>query len=227
MAGIPERPLAIAQPEYSDMIDLRPAEETEFAMIVRFLAALLLLPALAQAQTYRWVDDKGKVHYSDQAPPPSAKNVQKKSLPGGQGASALPYALKRAVENFPVTLYTSEPCNPCLQARELLNKRGVPYKEVGVIDNDGLENLKKLTGATSVPVMTVGREVHKGFESAAYQASLDTAGYPSTSMLPAGTKPGQIVKPTQKAAPAAPATPAGNDKATAATTQAPGAGASK
>lgn len=192
--------------------------------IVRFLAALLLLPALAQAQMYRWVDDGGKVHYTDQAPPPSAKNVQKKSLPGGQGTAALPYALKRAVENFPVTLYTSDPCNPCVEARELLNKRGVPYKEVGVIDNDGLENLKKLTGATSVPVMTIGREVHKGFESADYQAALDNAGYPSTSMLPAGAKPGQIVKPAQKPAPAA---SAGNNQPAAAPEQAPAAEAKK
>ena len=28
---------------------------------------MLLLPALAQAPMYRWIDDSGKVHYSDQA----------------------------------------------------------------------------------------------------------------------------------------------------------------
>jgi hypothetical protein len=32
-------------------------------MHLRFLAVLLLLPALAQAQMYRWTDDSGKVHY--------------------------------------------------------------------------------------------------------------------------------------------------------------------
>lgn len=30
---------------------------------------LALLPALASAQIYRWVDENGKVHYSDKAPP--------------------------------------------------------------------------------------------------------------------------------------------------------------
>ena len=179
-------------------------------MHMRFLAPLLLLPALAQAQMYRWIDDSGKVHYSDQAPPSSARNVEKKSVPGSQSAPPpLPYALQQAVRDFPVTLYTSASCDPCVQARELLSKRGVPYRDVDISDGDALE---KLTGASGVPVMTVGRETYKGFESGAYQAALDNAGYPSTSQLPAGAEARELVKPAPKRAPAAPAgegTPAG------------------
>ena len=39
------------------------------------LLALLLLgaAATASAQVYRWVDDKGRVHYSNAAPPAGAK----------------------------------------------------------------------------------------------------------------------------------------------------------
>ncbi|MFH1605495.1 MAG: glutaredoxin family protein [Pseudomonadota bacterium] len=194
-------------------------------MVIRILATLLLLPVFAQAQMHRWLDDSGKVHYSDQAPPSSAKNVQKKSAMASPSASPpLPYALQQAVKDFPVTLYTSEPCIPCVQARELLNKRGVPYKEVGVIDNEGLEKLKKLTGATSVPVMTVGREAYKGFERATYQAALDNARYPRTSQLPAGAQAREIVKPAEKPAPVA---SAGESKPAADAEQAPDAGASK
>ena len=36
-------------------------------------AVLVIAPLLAQAQVYRWVDDKGTVHYSDSAPPPGVK----------------------------------------------------------------------------------------------------------------------------------------------------------
>jgi glutaredoxin len=196
-------------------------------MYMRFLAALLLLPALAQAQMYRWIDDSGKIHYSDQAPPSSAKNVQKKSVPASQSASPpLPYALQQAVKDFPVTLYTAETCDPCVQARELLNKRGVPYKDVGITltDAEGQEKLKNLTGAAVVPVMTVGREKTEGFESAAYQAALDNAGYPKTSLLPAGVQARQSVKPAEKAAPAATES---EGKPAAGSEQAPGAGAPK
>jgi glutaredoxin len=175
-------------------------------MRIRFLAPLLLLPVLAQAQMYRWIDDKGKVHYSDRAPLSGAKNVKKQSLSVGQGSAApLPYALQQAVGNFPVTLYTSEVCKEtCVQARELLNKRGVPYSEVAVADEAGLAQLKKLSGGDVVPVMTVGNEVYKGFESGTYKAALDTAGYPASSQLPSGVQAARpAAKPVQKAAPAA------------------------
>ena len=195
-------------------------------MHLRFLAPLLLLPALAHAQLYRWIDDGGNVHYSDQVPPSNAKNVQKKSSPGSQSASPpLPYALQQAVRDFPVTLYTSETCDPCAQARELLNKRGVPYRDVPVSDGEALE---KLTGATGVPVLAVGRETYKGFESGAYQSALDHAGYPSTSQLPAGVQAREAVKPAPQRA-AGEGTPPGAGAGTpaAAGQPAPGAGQPK
>jgi glutaredoxin len=175
-------------------------------MRVRFLGFLLLLPLLVQAQVYRWVDDNGKVHYSDQAPSSGAKNVQKQTISGGQGSSAsLPYALQQAVGNFPVTLYTSEVCKEtCTRARELLDKRGVPYREVTVTDEADLTRLRELSGGDVVPVMTVGRELHKGFESGEYNAALDGAGYPRSSLLPPGVQARQpVAKSVQKAAPAA------------------------
>ena len=175
-------------------------------MRMRYLAPLLLFPVLAQAQMYRWVDDSGKVHYSDRAPSSDAKNLEKRTVHSGQGSSAgLPYALQQAVGNFPVTLYTSEACkDSCAQARELLNKRGVPYREVTVTDEADLAQLKKLSGDQSVPVMTVGREVYKGFESGIYKTALDSAGYPSSSLLPPGVEARTPAsKPARKPAPAA------------------------
>ena len=199
-------------------------------MVTRFLAALLLLPALSQAQMYRWVDDSGKLHFSDQAPPANARDVQKRRTTGSQsGSPPLPYALQQSVKNFPVTLYTSETCNPCLQARELLAKRGVPYKDIGITDADGLEKLKSVTGATGVPVMTVGREIYKGFESGNYHAALDSAGYPATSQLPAGVQARQVVKPVEKPVekPVPPAATEGEAKPAAAPEQASAAEAPK
>jgi len=46
-----------------------------------FAALLMLLTTAMSAQTvYRWEDDRGVVHFSD-APPPNAKNVEKRSMP--------------------------------------------------------------------------------------------------------------------------------------------------
>jgi len=155
-------------------------------MYLRYVALLLLLPGLVAAQTYRWVDVEGKVHYSDRAPESGSRNVQQLSTQAAPSTSAaLPYALQQAVDNFPVTLYTSETCDPCAQARALLEQRGIPYRETRVADAQALE---KLIGASVVPLLTVGREKYEGFESAAYQAALDIAGYPKISLLPPGVR---------------------------------------
>jgi len=48
------------------------------------IVLMLMLAATAQAGVTRWVDAEGKVHYSDQPPPPSAKsqkNLDLKSSP--------------------------------------------------------------------------------------------------------------------------------------------------
>jgi hypothetical protein len=39
----------------------------------RLLLLLLLVPVLASAQVYRWVDERGTVHYSNQTPPEGVK----------------------------------------------------------------------------------------------------------------------------------------------------------
>jgi glutaredoxin len=146
---------------------------------------LSLLACSAAAQQYRWVDEKGRVQYSDVPPPASAKGVEKKNLKGSVvEASVLPFALSQAVKDAPVTLYTSPTCKAgCDMARDALNRRGVPFREVQVWDGPSNEELLKVSGADSVPTMVVGRTVQKGFEAGAFDRALDIAGYPK--VLPA------------------------------------------
>jgi len=151
------------------------------------LAATLCAVALgASAQMYRWTDDKGRVHVTDTPPPASAKGVKRsETAPASpQSAAAEPFVLQQARTNFPVTLYTIPNCEGCDAARKLLNARGVPFKEVSVIENSQIEELQKAVGSNSVPAMIVGSTVQKGFEGSAYQALLDAAGYPKTGVLP-------------------------------------------
>lgn len=46
-------------------------------LITTAFTALALVPFLASAEIYRWVDENGKVHYSDKAPP--GVKVEKRS----------------------------------------------------------------------------------------------------------------------------------------------------
>lgn len=150
---------------------------------MRFAAfALLALSSLAvHAQLYRWTDSTGRTHVTDTPPPSDAKGVQKRaaSAPAAESSSE-PYALRQALKDFPVTLYTLPKCEGCTQARKLLNMRGIPFAEKTV---ESEEQLKKATGATGVPALVVGSDIVTGFEEGAYNRSLDVAGYPRAGIL--------------------------------------------
>jgi glutaredoxin len=157
-------------------------------MIYRaFLLALLTLSGLAQAQQYRWVDRDGRIQYTDSAPPAWAKDVRKTNVTtANPAAPALPFELARLQQDFPVTLYTAPVCKEgCDRARALLNKRGIPFKEISVFKNETNEELKRVSGGTGVPTLVVGRFVERGFESSAFDALLDSAGYPKAGIFPA------------------------------------------
>ena len=166
--------------------------------IVFFVIAFSAVAASAQ-QMYRWTDDKGRVHITDTPPPPSAKGVQKSkggaSVPAEGSSDQTPYSLALAMKEYPVSLYTSPMCkDPCQRAREHLNKRGVPFKEIQVWDVDSNEELKRVSGSNQVPTVLVGSSVQKGYEVSAFDELLDSARYPK-----AGS-----VKPRAQAAPAVP-----------------------
>ncbi len=159
-------------------------------MRIAISAAVVLAVACgaALAQMYRWVDKDGKTHYTQEPPPPDAKSVEKRPLGGGSGTGTagsmsygeLPYASQTAARNYPVTLYTTPDCGaPCDQARAVLVRRVVPFKEISVQRQQDVESFKA-AGGSQVPYLIVGSQKQAGFLEEAYAAILDTAGYPTS-----------------------------------------------
>ena len=74
------------------------------------LSLAIALPLAADAQqVYRWVEADGRVQYSDQPPPPGAKNVQEKNVGGSSiQNNELSLIAQDAQKKNPVTVYVSE-----------------------------------------------------------------------------------------------------------------------
>lgn len=169
--------------------------------------ALLLLATSAFAQqVYRNVDPSGKVTFSDQAPTANARPA----APGSGAASTasgagLPYELRQVAQRYPVTIYTGAECGPCGSGRSLLVTRGIPFAERTVQSNADVEALQRLSGQSSLPLLTIGSQQLKGFSDAEWSQYLDAAGYPKSAQLPAGFRnaPAQPMVARQEAAPAA------------------------
>lgn len=63
-----------------------------------------------------------------------------------------------------VTLYTTEPCGFCRQAKALLDSRGVSYHEVNLSkDPEGRAELVARTGQMTFPQVVAGNRVIGGF----------------------------------------------------------------
>jgi glutaredoxin 3 len=63
-----------------------------------------------------------------------------------------------------VTLYTTEPCGFCRQAKALLQARGVDYREVNLAkDPVGRAELVALTGQMTFPQVVIGKRAVGGF----------------------------------------------------------------
>jgi glutaredoxin len=148
---------------------------------------LLLLMAVsltASAQlTYRWVDKAGKLHYTDRPPAPGeARQVEEKSpvsLGADQTAS---YTVRKAMADYPVTLYVQADCPACREGREHLKRRGIPFSEKTIVSQADAAALRPLIGEGNmvVPVMQVGSRTAKGYLGSEWDSLLDAAGYPKS-----------------------------------------------
>lgn len=174
--------------------------------------ALLLAAPLAGAQ-YKVVGPDGKVSYTDQPPPADARKVQAINIRGAGGTgvvlSDLPASLRPVATRYPVTLYASKDCTSCDNGRQLLTQRGIPFAEKRVESDADAAALARLSGARTLPLLTIGNQQLKGLTSSEWHSYLDAAGYPKTSALPGNYRapaPSPLTTPAAEA-PAAAAEP--------------------
>lgn len=170
-------------------------------MRAALLTTLLLTLAAGNvgAQTdYRWIDPaSGQTVFSDLPPPPGARQVRSR----GKGDTAdaaddagaqLPLPTRQAAARFPVKLYTAASCtDPCVQARALLNARGVPFAEKMLQSEADAGELREHLGADIfVPSLAVGAQFYRGFAADDWNNLLDLAGYARSAA--AGARPSGV-----------------------------------
>ena len=154
--------------------------------VLHFSCAVLLLWAVnAQAQLYKWIGPDGKVTYSDEAPPASAKHIETKAVTSDSTPGIdLPFELAQAVKSHPVTLYTTGDCAPCDDGRKLLSGRGIPFREKTVNSSEDMAHVRQVGGDGQVPFLTIGHSSERGFQADAWHRALSAAGYPESNKLP-------------------------------------------
>lgn len=158
----------------------------------------LVMVGVAHADLYRSIDKDGKVHYSDR-PVQGAPDVEElKPVKPAASNEDMSYETRRAMQNFPVTLYVGDACgSACTQAKGYLNKRGIPFTEKNLSTKEEIDAYKAASGGDQVPAMTVGRSWVKGFLESEWKSELDIAGYPQSAGYRAPKPATAPVQPAQ------------------------------
>jgi len=165
--------------------------KTLFLLLLSCLLSISLSRS-SNAVMYKWVDEKGVLHFGDT--PPANRKTAIESLPTrpqddvdiaptmpekarqlkkAEGKSQI-HAKKSALcQNLAVDLYTTSWCSYCQKAREFFNGQGIAFVDYDIeADEDAAQRKRELDGLPGVPfAMVNGQPIH-GFSPSAYKQAL-------------------------------------------------------
>ncbi len=160
-----------------------------YRFVPALAAGLVLLlsggPAPA-ATVVECVDAQGRHSFRDHCPTGTREarrlkiGREKKKQPAGPD-------LDRLAAEHPITLFSVPECDACDLVRQYLKERRLPFTERDASADVAVQtDLKELSGALTVPVLSVDGQVLKGYNRQLLETTLKQAGYPTE--LPAKEK---------------------------------------
>ena len=164
------------------------------ALVLSLLAFFLFGAATAKAEIYKWVDERGNVHFQDH-PPPEVEKVSgfevRDSSPrlpqelappppavaGSQGQAVVPSTPVESPRTTPrtakVELYTVDWCPWCRKAREFFRTQGVPFTDYNIEkDAAAAARRNELDPKRGIPLALINGVKVKGYSPEAYFRAL-------------------------------------------------------
>lgn len=130
------------------------------------ITSFLLFTNAVHAEIYKWIDDQGEIHFGDKKP--IQLNVKKLKLKINSYTS-ISYDISKIDSGHNVIIYSTEWCGYCKKAKRYFKKNHISYIEYD-IEKDAKANKRyKEMGATSVPVIIVGKKRMNGFSVSGFK----------------------------------------------------------
>ena len=136
----------------------------------------VMLPAAAQV--YKWTDPSGKTHYGDAPPDDVKKQELKIRIPSYDGpvevrdwaAVIRKKAAPAAPEPDRITMYSTDWCPHCKNARNYFGAKGIRFTEYNVETSETGRKEYEALGGGGVPVIVIGSKVMRGFSPGKFEA---------------------------------------------------------
>jgi glutaredoxin len=159
------------------------------AFIAAFALSAVDLGAEERRVFYKYTDAAGQLHIVqtlDRVPPQYRNQLGEIALEGDplwtRSAAQVPVLRPRAefapVErrtlgrNSSVVLYYADWCGYCKKARRWLDEHSVVYDLRDIDDARYADELREISGSTSIPVLSVDGKIVRGFRPEAYESAL-------------------------------------------------------
>ncbi|WP_290580470.1 glutaredoxin domain-containing protein [Ketobacter sp.] len=144
-------------------------------IVLRALVTLLCLlcSGLASAEIYKWVDDKGRVHFGDAPRKNQAVETIQLEVNTYESVSyddvefAEPSVRKPL--NQKITMYSTSWCGYCTKARQYFTSNNIPFTEYDIEKNPSARRAYDAMGAKGVPVILVGKKRMNGFSQQGFE----------------------------------------------------------
>lgn len=142
------------------------------------MLAALALALPAAAQIYKWTDPSGKTHYGDAPPDDVKKQELKIRIPSYDGpvevrdwaAVIRKKAAPPAGDPDRITMYSTDWCPHCKNARSYFNSKGIRFTEYNVETSETGRKEYEALGGGGVPVIVVGSKVMRGFSRESFES---------------------------------------------------------
>ena len=149
--------------------------------IACMVSMLLATAGPAVADMYKWVDETGKIHYTDSPPP--GKKAQKldlkiNSIAGPPVVSAFKDSAASTSNQTAakVRVYGATWCGYCKRAKAYLQARGTPFEDIDVERSAQGKAEFRALGGRGVPVILVGNQRMDGYREETLAGLLKQAG---------------------------------------------------
>lgn len=137
---------------------------------MKYLVFILFLNAsFAEAEIYKWIDEKGKVHFGDS--PRTRDNAEKIVIDviSYKYVKVEPiefYQSDKTVNKSPnVKMYSTSWCGYCKKARKYFNEKNINFVEYDIEKDKAAKKRFKELGGQGVPLILVGKNKMSGFSS--------------------------------------------------------------
>lgn len=156
--------------------------EKLFGAWLILIASFCVFASAANADIYRWVDENGKVHFSDEKPEKiqtEQVDIQINSFEGmdvsdsdfleARELEARERQKAEASKSPKVVMYSATWCGYCRKARNYFNQQGIPFREYDIENSSkGRRDYARMNG-TGVPIIFVGKKRMQGFRAERFQ----------------------------------------------------------